>query len=148
MKLKLSLSSFVLLALATVSVFAFFLLEGRAPKTQASVYNATAISVATTSTSVAVTGSGSVQVLASTTSLTGTSYTRVYATLCNATANPVYISLNGDKPTATGVGTAVIAAAAGYNACYEITDRNQYSGSIRASSTVASTNISAVEYVQ
>ena len=45
--------------------------------------------------------------------------------------------------------TTWIAAAAGYNACYEVTDRNQYSGSITASSTnQTATAITVKDYVQ
>lgn len=103
---------------------------------------------ATTSTSIAVTTSS--RVLATTTNALGdgTSYTRIYATICNPNANPVYISLNGDKPASNTSSTYVIAAAAGYNVCYEINDRNPYNGSVTASSTnQTSTTISVSQYV-
>lgn len=150
MKLKISLSFLVALAIAVVGAFLFILAVSKAPYVQATGSYATNIAVATTSAVVAVTSN--TQILASSSNPLGTpgvtSFTRVYATICNNTANPVFISINGDKPTATGVGTAVIAGAAGYNACFEVTDRNLTQGSIRASSTVASTNVSVTDYVQ
>lgn len=151
--MKLSLTNTLILASAFVMLAgAFLLYSARADKAEASTYTATVINTATTTTSVAVSGAGSTRILATTTNPTGvpgvTNLTRVYASICNPNAAPVFISLNGDKPTATNVGTAVIAAAAGYSVCYEITDRNQYSGSIMASSSVASTNVSVVEYTQ
>lgn len=79
------------------------------------------------------------------------SFTRMYTVICNPTTNPVAILMDGDKPeNATTVGVdAWIAAAAGYNACYELTDRNQYNGSIQASSTSqAAVPVSVVQYVQ
>lgn len=107
----------------------------------------TSIGVATTSAVTAITSSA--RILSTTTNTVGSSYTRVYATICNPNANPVYLSLDGDKAASATHYTTVIAAAAGYNACYEINDRNQYSGSVTASSTnQTSTTISATEYVQ
>lgn len=108
-------------------------------------------SVATTSSRTSVTTSA--RILSTTTNATdpSNSYVRVYASICNPNANPVFLNLDGDKVTnsSTGGFTTVIAAAAGYSACYEITDRNQYLGSITASSTnQTATVISAKEYVQ
>lgn len=113
--------------------------------------SATVISAATTTTSVSVTSS--TRVLATTTNLVNvdgaTSYTRVYATICNPNANPVYINLDRDRAAAIGAVTYIIAAAAGYDACFEITDRNLYSGSITASSTnQTATVINVKDYVQ
>ncbi len=150
--MKLSLSQFFLLGAAILLVSTFVLMQSKAPEVHASVYDAASISVATTSASVAVAGTGSTQILASSSNPLGvqgtTSFTRVYATICNNSVNPVFISINGDKPTATNVGTAVIAAAAGYDSCFEVTERNLTQGSIRASSTVASQSVSVTDYVQ
>lgn len=100
---------------------------------------------ATTTGSVAVTTS--TRVMATTTSPNGL-YQRVYATICNPNANPVHLSMNNDKPASFTNTTVVIAAAAGYSACYEITDRNGYNNSIQASSTnQTSTTITWSEYV-
>lgn len=111
---------------------------------------ATSIGTATTSTAYTVTSS--TRVLASTTNpLDGNnSFVRVYATICNPSATVVYLNLNGDKQaSAPGSSTtAVIAAAAGYNACYEINDRNEYSGSVQASSTnQTATSVYVTDYV-
>jgi hypothetical protein len=100
---------------------------------------------ATTTGSIAVTTS--TRVMATTTSPNGL-YQRIYATICNPNANPVHLSLNNDKPANLSNTTFVIAAAAGYNACYEITDVNGYNGSITASSTnQTATTITWSEYV-
>ena len=113
----------------------------------ASIYNGTVLSTATTSTAIAVTSS--TRLLATTTSTTGTSYTRVYATICNANANPVFLNLDRDNAASLTNATYVIAAAAGYSVCYEITDRNMYQGSITASSTnQTSTTVQVTDYVQ
>lgn len=106
------------------------------------------LQTATTTGSVAVTSS--VRLLATTTNPLNpsASYTRIYATICNANSNPVYISLNGDKGASLTNATAVIAAAAGYDACFEVTDRNPYTGSITASSTnQTSTTVTYSDYV-
>lgn len=106
----------------------------------------TVLSVATTSASFNVTSS--TRILATTTSVAYPSYTRVYATICTASSNPVYLNLDADKPAAQGAVTTIIAAAAGYSACYEITDRNMYQGSIQASSTnQTSTVVNVKDYV-
>jgi hypothetical protein len=99
---------------------------------------------ATTTGSVAVTSS--TRVMATTTSPNG-HYQRVYATICNPNANPVYLALDADQAASLTNSTYVIAAAAGYNACYEITDVNGYNGSVTASSTnQTSTTILWSEY--
>lgn len=114
---------------------------------QASIYNGTAIAAATTTVSLSITNSA--RILATTTELGIAGTTRVYATICNPNANPVYLLLNNDAPAQSGAYTMVIAAAAGYTACYEITDRNMYQGSITASSTnQTATTIFASQYVQ
>lgn len=137
--------TFVLVAIAAV-VLASELRPGVA---LGNVVTATNIGNATTTTSVAVTSS--TRILATTTNTVGTGYTRVYATICNPNANPVAILLNRDIAASAPSGrvTTWIAAAAGYNACYEITDRNAYHGSITASSTnQTSTTVYVSDYVQ
>lgn len=139
---------YILTALTIVLVLGIGAIVMRQPAVaSASVYNATNIQVATTTGRVAVTTS--TRLLATTTSVLGPSYTRVYATICNANANPVYLALDADQPASLANSTYVIAAAAGYSACYEITDRNQYQGSITASSTnETSTAVTFSDYVQ
>ena len=112
---------------------------------------ATSIGVATSSVATSVTTS--TRVAATTTNAlgNGTSYTRVYATICTQSTNPVAINLDEDKLAngTTGKVTAWIGVAAGYNSCYEITDRNQYNGAITASSTSqAAALVTVKEYVQ
>lgn len=134
-------------------VFGAFAYFQSTPKTHAVGSQATVIGTATTSASVAVTTS--TRVLATTTNPLGqpgvTSFTRVYASICNPSSVPVALNLDGDKLAnlSTGNATTLIAAAAGYNVCYEVTDYNQYSGSITASSTTqASVNVLVKDYVQ
>lgn len=143
---KLSLAFGGLLAAALILVSMLFLVSGERDA-HASIYNGTVIGTATTTTAVAVTNS--VTVLATTTSTTGPSYTRVYATICNGNANPVFLNMNnGNKASLTNA-VYIIAAAAGYNACFEVTDRNMYQGSIAASSTnETSTTVNVTQYVQ
>lgn len=103
---------------------------------------------ATTSAATAITSS--TRIMATTTSTTGTSYTRVYASICNPNANPVAINLNNDIAASvlTGQVTTWIAAAAGYNTCYVINSDNGYNGSVTASSTSqTSTTITVQQYV-
>lgn len=103
---------------------------------------------ATTSTAIAVTSS--TRLLATTTNpLDPTnSYNRIYATICNPSTTLVYVLMDADKPASNAKANVVIAAAAGYNACFEINDRNPYSGSITASSTnETSTSILVTSYV-
>lgn len=140
-------------ALSVLVVFALvlgaFAFLQTTPKVKAVGSQATTIGVATTTAAVAVTSS--TRLVATTTNAlgNGTSYTRVYATICNPNANPVYIRLDGDKAASASAATYVIAAAAGYNVCYELTDVNQYNGSITASSTnQTSTNVLVTQYVQ
>lgn len=111
----------------------------------------TAINNATTSSAITVTSS--TRVLSTTTSPTDptNSFTRVYASICNPSATLVYLNVNRDQPASVPAGhvTAVIAAAAGYNACFEITDRNLYQGSVQASSTnQTSATVYVSDYVQ
>lgn len=137
------------IALIALAAFVF---SANTPKADATGYLVTNIgSVATTSAMTAVTSS--TRLVATTSSPTdpNASFIRVYTTICNANANPVYLRLDGDKATNINSAgyTTVIAAAAGYSVCYEIDDRNQYNGSITASSTnQTSTSVSVTQYVQ
>ena len=148
MKLALTTSvSFLLLAVAALLFAGSFSVK----PVEASAFTATNIgAVATTTAATSITTSA--RIMATTTNpLDGeNSYTRVYAVICNANANPVWINMDGDKAAnlPTGNVTTVIAAAAGYNACFEIKDYNQYSGSVTASSTnQTATTITVKQYV-
>ncbi|RJQ33892.1 hypothetical protein C4568_03765 [Candidatus Parcubacteria bacterium] len=138
----------IVLAAVIVALGAYSLFT--APKVvEGSVYDATVIGVATSSAAVSVTSSQTI--LATTTSTTGTSYTRVYATVCNPSTTVVYLNMDNGKVAAlaNGAFTVAIAAASGYDACFEITDRNQYSGTITASSTnQTAVTVYAKQYVQ
>ncbi len=128
-----------------------FLVSERPQPVGASTYDATRIGTATTSSAVAVTSS--TRVLATTTNAlgTGTSYTRIFASICNPSTTLVYLNFDGDKAAslASGNFTTIIAAAAGYSACYEITDKALYQGSVTASSTnETSTTVYVKDYVQ
>lgn len=103
---------------------------------------------ATSTTLISVTSS--TRIAATSSGPTAPTFTRMYASICNASANPVFLNLNGDAPASISGGyTTVIAAAAGYSACYEITDRNTYNGSIQASSTnQTATAVSVQQFVQ
>lgn len=141
---------------ASVLILAFVLLLAlyvlRAPDTaRANVYTATSIGTATTSAATSVTTSTRIMATSTNPLDPTNSHVRVYAVVCNPNANPVALNLNGDKAAnlTTGQVTAVIAAAAGYNACFEITDRNLYSGSVTASSTnQTATTITVQQFVQ
>jgi hypothetical protein len=140
----------LLLAAFALVVGAYFALN-QAQHAEAVGPMATVISAATTTAATSITSSA--RIMATTTNpLDPTnSYTRVYAVVCNPNANPVYLNLDQDKAADLTAGkvTTVIAAASGYSACYEITDRNQYSGSVTASSTnQTATTITVKQYVQ
>lgn len=130
-------------------VLSLYAMLQTAPRASAVGPMATVIGNATTSTAVTVTSS--TRVLATTTNAlgNGTSYTRKFATICNPSHTLVYLLFDDDKPASLTKANTVIAAAAGYNACYQITDVNQYSGSIQASSTnQTSTSILVTDYVE
>lgn len=144
-----------LFGLALIALIALLALEMQVPtKSQAApswISNIT--TTATTSATFSVTTSS--RILSTTTNPTGTpgvtSNIRVYATICTNGANPVALNLNGDKDAnvVTGRVTTFIAAAAGYNACYEITDVNLYQGSVKASSTnETASQVFVQEFVQ
>lgn len=142
-----TITNISLIAIALLG-FAFIATRDVQTASGASITQFLNLGSATTSAAFAVTTS--TRVAATTTSTTGTSYQRVYAVICNGNANPVAINMNSDVRTnsSTGAMTTWIAAAAGYNACFEITDRNGYNGSITASSTnQTSTTITVQEYV-
>lgn len=136
----------VLVAFAAV---AFHELQPTAQPVGSTVTQGPYLEVATTSTSVAVTVSA--RLIATTTNPLdpSNSYNRIYATFCNTSSNPVYISFNGDKPATRSNAQVVIAAAAGYNACFALDDTNAYNGSVTASSTnETSTTIQVSQYVK
>lgn len=138
------------LALVTVLFFAWELWpQDKAPNAGGITAVTTQIGAATTSTSVTLSlaNAGS-RVLATTTNAlgNGSSNTRVYAEICNPNATLTYIRLDNDKMASPTSGIP-IAAAAGYDACYEITDRNLYQGSVTASSSAANVLL-VTEYVQ
>ena len=141
-----SIGGFVALALlALASVVALT----PARDAHANVFTATNIQAATTTISVSVTSSTRIMATTSNPLDPSASYSRVYATICNPNANPVFLSLNFDKPATLASSTFVIASAAGFQSCYEITDRNQYNGSITASSSnQTATTIFGSQYVQ
>lgn len=109
--------------------------------------NPNVISAATTSSAVAVTTS--TRILATTTNAlgTGSSYTRKYAQICNPSATiKVLVSLNKDIAAdgRTNGGYWIDS-----NECFEIDDRNQYSGSVTAStSDQSSVKVLVTEYVE
>lgn len=112
--------------------------------------DATPIGTATTTAVTSVTAS--TRLLATTTNPADpdNSYTRIYASICNPNATVVYLLMKNDEKVNIpgGVGGIPIAAAAGYNVCYEITSRNLYNGSIQASSTVGAVNVITTQYVR
>lgn len=133
---------FVPLALlAFAAMFFVYSYTSHAPVASATTYQDVTFSRATTTAS--VTASTSVRVLA-----TSTPYRRTYATICNASSTPVYLLMNAGAPASLSAYTAVIAAAAGYNACYEIDSDNLYQGSVTASSTAETAlPITVTDYV-
>lgn len=142
-----TITNISLIAIALLG-FAFIAFRDVPQASGASITQYLNLSTATTSAATAITTSA--RIMATTTSITGTSYTRVYARICNANANPVAINLNSDVPAnlLTGQVTAWIAAAAGYDACYTIDSDNGYNGSVTASSTAqTSTTITVQQYV-
>lgn len=129
--------------LGLVVVFSFVLLVSGERTAQATSPSATALSIATTST--AYTFVTDTRIMSTT---TGAGLTRAYATICTTSASPVAINMDRDKPVVASSTVAFIAGAAGYNACYEITERNLYQGSVHASSTVGTAQVFVTEYVQ
>lgn len=136
----------LLTALLLLAIYA--LMPRTVPVEASTLFQGPFLQTATTSASVSVTTS--VRIMATTTNPTDpdNNHTRIFASICNANANPVYINIDGDKAAGVGNVTAIIAAAAGYNACYEINDRNGYNGSVTASSTnQTATTINVKQYV-
>ena len=134
------------MAIALFAVASALLWSSQRPgNAEAGFVQAPAFSSATTSATIAVTTSA--RILATTTNIVGTGYTRAYTAICNPNANPVFIKMDADKAV-TNLDGIPIAAAAGYSVCYEITDRFIYVGSVQASSTnQTSTTISVHQYV-
>lgn len=130
-----------LLILATVLLF-----RSPTPALGSTFPVAPAFKVATTSTAVSVTSS--TRVLATTTFPgVANGYIRAYATICNPTATPVYIRLDGDKPASNNNATFIIGTTAGLTACYELTDNQiSYLGSIQASSSALAVSVLVNEY--
>jgi hypothetical protein len=143
-------SKIALVALTALVIFAVYLLNRTPQMVQGAGFQTTNIGfVASSSAVTAVTSS--TRILATTTSVTDSSnsYVRVYAEICNPSSTLVYLRFDGDKPASVTGYTTVIAAAAGYSACYQIRDYNQYLGSVQASSTnQTSVNVSATQYLQ
>jgi hypothetical protein len=127
-----------------IALLAIVLLTRPAPVVGGSFPLAPAFQVATTSTAVSVTAS--TRILATTTNLVGTGFTRAYAVICNPSATIVQLRLDGDKPVNNnGIS---IGAAAGHRVCYELTDdRMVYVGSIQASSTAGAVTLQVNQYV-
>lgn len=152
--MKTSINIILPLAIAAASIaLAFVLVADRPTPAFGMSPSATVIGSATTTAATSITTSA--RIMATTTNPTGnpgtTSFTRVYAVICNPNTNPVWLNLDNDKAAnlTSGNVTTVIAAAAGYDACFEITDRNLYQGSVTASSTAeTATTITVKQYVQ
>lgn len=147
---KLSTNTLFGIALMAI-VLALYAVSISTPKAEAVGPMATSIGAATSSAATSVTTS--TRIAATTTNALGdgTSYTRVYASICTQSTNPVAINLDQDKlaNATTGNITAWIGVAAGYDSCYFITDVNQYSGAITASSTSqAAALVTVKQYVQ
>lgn len=144
-------SSLTLLAPIVLIAIAFMVFLVSNPKIGHAGPTANAIgTVATTSTATSITTSARIMATTTNPLAPESSYNRVYATICNANANPVAINMDGDKAASLPGGqvTTWIAAAAGYDVCFEINDRNAYYGSVTASSTnQTATTITVKQYV-
>lgn len=135
----------LLVALAFAALSGLYLVSGT-KNVGATSPSATVLSVATTSTAYSVTGAANIRILATT---TGSGLTRSFASICNPSANIVYLNLNRDRLVSASSSVVMIGAAAGYQACYEITDRNLYQGSVQASSTTAGpVSVFVTDYVE
>lgn len=144
MDIKQTLLIVAVIAFAGLAIW--FKPAAQAPAVGAFYGTETVIGLATTTTSTSVTSS--TVIMATTSNDVGTGYTRVYATICNPNANPVYINLDNGRAAAIGAANVVLAAAAGYNACWD-TRGISYNGAITASSTAqTATTISYKQYVQ
>lgn len=147
-----TLKHFATILLAGAVVYTVFMFYSHdVPKATAAGPFYTNLPLTATSSAV-VNVTTSTRIAATTSSPTDSvnSFTRVYTTICTATNTPVAIFMNADQQAngSTGKVTAWIAAAAGYNACYEMTDRNVYLGSITASTTnQASAQVTVDQYV-
>lgn len=136
-------------SLGTIFVVALVALTMLAGSRAEAVVQASSLQAATTSAAVSVTTSTRIMATTSNPLDPANSFTRVYATVCNPNANPVVINMDFDKPASLSQATYIIAAAAGYNACFEIGGDNGYDGSITASSTnQTATTITVKQYVK
>lgn len=141
---SIGLASLILAIAGLLFVFSTHIEQARA----GNVDTSPAIRSATTTTAFSVTSSARIAATSSD-PIANTGYLRVYASICNPNANPVYIRMDADKAASLSGYTAVIAAAAGYSVCYEVTDRNLYQGSITASSTnQTATSVMVADYVR
>ena len=142
------LLALISLVVAIIVYVVFFSSQSSSTIIGGTAYESPYINTATTTSSVAVTSS--TRVLATTTNSLGdgTSYTRLFASICNPNANVVYIRMDGDKAASNTSGIP-IAASAGYDVCYYIGGQNPgYNGSVTASSTdETSVNILVTDYV-
>jgi hypothetical protein len=84
------------------------------------------------------------QILATTTSANP----RLYVAICNRSTNIVYLAFEADMFTNSSSSIGIGQGTAGIDSCYEITDRNMYWGSVRASSTNAATAVTVIEFAQ
>jgi hypothetical protein len=143
-------SVFVPALLTALVVSAVFMIFSRdVPVAVGSTINlGPALQTATTSGSVSVTTSTRLMATTSNPQDASNQWTRIYATVCNPNANPVYLALDGDQPASLANSTYVIAAAAGYDVCFTL-ENTGYNGSITASSTNQSaTVINYMQYTQ
>ena len=140
---------FVLGAVVVAFVW-YFIPREKAGQSFGSVASSISIGAATSTntSSFWVTSSKRIMATSSLPTDPGNQYTRIYATICNPSATVVHINLGADAPATFSTSTAVIAAAAGYDACYEITEKNLYQGSVTASSTGVQTRVIVSEFVQ
>lgn len=141
------------IALVAIVLLVCLELRGSSPADASPSFFSNILTTATTSTSFSVTTS--TRILSTTTNPLGTpgvtSNVRVFASICTNSSNPVALNFDQDKAANIVAGrvTVLIAAAAGYSSCYEITDRNLYQGSVQASSTNQTTTpVFVSEYVQ
>ncbi len=136
---------------AALIVIGALLMQQPAPAYGVGMLETNIGNVATSSALKAVTGVSS-RIAATSTDATNPdgSNLRVWTTICTNSATPVALNLDGDKPAslATGQVTGWIAAAAGYNSCFEIKDHNQYNGSITASSTAGSVSVTVKQFTR
>ena len=146
MKLTLT-NALIVIAVALAVLATGTVLFGGQRTVQGAAFQATNITAATTTNAFSFTTS--TRVLATSTKDTYgniTGYTRVYATICTRSATPIALAFANDANVSSTNSVAFIAAAAGYNNCYEITDKNAYQGSVTASSTIGAVVVNAADF--